>query len=157
MGVLLTGIIFCGGMGELFHEPESKRDTKVRREENGRKRDDFDGHFEEVTKVFSKIGELRRLELYEINFLENSPTRLVNALKSFLPFLLPPSQPPMRCKRLVPAISRSPAAASEARLSSRDPMTTGCPAMANRSASPRPSGPVPPITAMVGIGLTIPI
>ena len=44
--------------------------------------------------------------------------------------------------------SSSPDAASAARPASRDPMTTSCPAIASRSASPRPSGPVPPTIAI---------
>ena len=44
--------------------------------------------------------------------------------------------------------STKPDAASAARVASREPMTTSWPAIARRSASPRPSGPVPPTIAI---------
>src|SRR5699024_925489 len=40
------------------------------------------------------------------------------------------------------------AALSAARLAAREPLNTSCPARASRYASPRPCGPVPPITAI---------
>ena len=49
---------------------------------------------------------------------------------------------------LPPRVARILAAASRARLASRDPMITLSPARAQRSASPKPSAPVPPRTAM---------
>src|SRR5581483_6752325 len=41
--------------------------------------------------------------------------------------------------------SRTRAAASSARVRSREPRTTGSPAAASRKARPTPSGPVPPM------------
>src|SRR6202171_3002165 len=49
---------------------------------------------------------------------------------------------------LLPAAALIFAAASRARPASRDPMITLSPARAQRRASPKPSGPVPPRTAM---------
>src|SRR3984893_12176728 len=49
---------------------------------------------------------------------------------------------------LPPTVARILAAASRARPASRDPIITLSPARAQRRASPKPSGPVPPRTAI---------